>query len=773
MGMPSVSENVRARLEEHHRRLETAGDLLSRELLDGYYKRFAESFGPTILQALDGIELLERMHAHGRRDSLVYWLEFKDDEEFPTTRFGGIAGGSSLKFGIYRRKETGEWTVGSPQEQKTVSLEEAIAIGRRHRDHLVAAAELLRTWAGDTADKVYAELQGRIEQVAPDVQDTAWGHKYLSLLFPDKLDDYHAPAYQRFHLIRLGQVPPTRAGRYASAGRFVALAHELGWPMNHLTRVLNALDGRPYRYWRIGTTDGSEPRKYWPLMRDTGMVAVGWSDIGDLSALATGPDARERLRRRVEESYPSTPQTIGRIVQQLMNFYAALEDGDVVVAADGVSALGIGRVTGAYRYEAGADFAHQRPVEWLERGEWKFPEPEGLRSTVRELKKHAVNLVELERRLVMAPVLAPPQPSVDERPEVARLPGVLGRIQSGLERKGQIILYGPPGTGKTYWAERAAKELAARHAFGRAYDSLSPDQRQDVWAPRREGLVRMCTFHPSYGYEDFLEGHRPESVSGQLLFQLRDGLFKRLCQEAERQNGRRYYLIIDEINRGDVPRIFGELLTVLEWSKRSWPISLPLSGQSFSVPPNVYLIGTMNTADRSIALLDTALRRRFAFIELMPDSTVLGDGVVGGVPLGPWLDSLNRRIRESIGRDARNLQLGHSYLLSDGAPLKALSAFRRVLAEDVLPLLEEYCYDDWEKLQRILGRGLVDAAEQRVRWELFDAKREDDLVQALLSVDPDLAASRQAVTADQQAAEREADDDADEGDSSSQAGSRS
>ena len=124
------------------------------------------------------------MHAHGRQDSLVYWLEFKDDEEFPTSRFGGgIASGSSLKFGIYRRRENGEWTVGSSHEQRTVSLEEAIAIARKHRDQLVAAAHLLRTWARGADDEAYAELQSRIEQIAPDVQDTVWGHKYLSCSF--------------------------------------------------------------------------------------------------------------------------------------------------------------------------------------------------------------------------------------------------------------------------------------------------------------------------------------------------------------------------------------------------------------------------------------------------------------------------------------------------------------------------------------------------------------------------------------------------------------
>jgi 5-methylcytosine-specific restriction protein B len=346
MGMPSVSDGIRRRLEEQHRRLDAAGDLLSREALAGYYKRFVDSFGPATLQALDGTELLERMHAHGRQDSLVYWLEFKDDDEFPTPRFGGIAGGSSLKFGIYRRRETGEWTVGSSQEQRTVPLDQAITIARRHRDQLLAAAELLRTWAQDADDDAYAQLQRRLEQVAPDVQDTAWGHKYLSLLYPDKLDDYHVPAYQRFHLIRLGQLPPATAGRYAPAGRFVSLARHLGWPMNELARVLSALHGRPYRYWRVGTSDGKEPRNHWPLMRDTRVVAIGWSAVGDLSTLATGPDARERLRRRLEEIYPSTPQNIGRTVQQLMHFYSTLQEGDMAVAADGATVLGIGRVTG-------------------------------------------------------------------------------------------------------------------------------------------------------------------------------------------------------------------------------------------------------------------------------------------------------------------------------------------------------------------------------------------------------------------------------------------
>ena len=110
---------------------------------------------------------------------------------------------------------------------------------------------------------------------------------------------------------------------------------------------------------------------------------------------------------------------------------------------------------------------------------------------------------------------------------------------------------------------------------------------------------------------------------------------------------------MDEINRGDIPRIFGELLTLLELDKRGVAVNLPVSGDRFMVPPNLYVIGTMNTADRSIALLDTALRRRFGFVELMPDTAMFGSmSVEGSIPIGPWLDALNDRIREHLGRDA-------------------------------------------------------------------------------------------------------------------------
>ena len=150
------------------------------------------------------------------------------------------------------------------------------------------------------------------------------------------------------------------------------------------------------------------------------------------------------------------------------------------------------------------------------------------------------------------------------------------------------------------------------------------------------------------------------------------------------------------------------------------------------MPRNVFLIGTMNTADRSISLMDTALRRRFGFVELMPDSAVLAGRKAGGLLIGAWLDALNTRLRRHLKRDARNLQIGHAYLMPP-QPITSVAEFARVLRDDIIPLLEEYCYDDFETLRDILGGELVDAEAGRIREEIFGVNREGDLVQAIHS----------------------------------------
>jgi 5-methylcytosine-specific restriction enzyme B len=235
-----LEKAVRDHLKGRYEQLLEQGQFPSREKLKEYYATFRARFAPEKLRQLDGEELLNTMHAHGNRDSLVYWLEFKDDEEFPGI-FGSIAGGSALKFGIYRSKETRAWMTGHSTVQKEISVPDAIQVARSHGDQLIAGAQVLEDVAFDSSDGNYAKLQDRIDSDAPDVTDTAWGHKYFSLMYPDKLDDFHAEEFQRFHIRKMLQVPPAREGRYAAAGRYVSAAADLQIPLNHLTTTLNRI----------------------------------------------------------------------------------------------------------------------------------------------------------------------------------------------------------------------------------------------------------------------------------------------------------------------------------------------------------------------------------------------------------------------------------------------------------------------------------------------------------------------------------------------------
>jgi 5-methylcytosine-specific restriction protein B len=763
-----LDEQKHKEIVERHRQLVNQGDLPTERQLDRQYELFRTKFGPSVLASLDGEALLTLMHDHTNRDSLVYWLEFKNDEDFKTLNFGSIAGGSALKFRLFRRKETGNWQAGveKANQPKDITLEEAVELARSHRDQLLKGVGLLDALPKDADDDDYAELQDQMDEDAPDVSRLAWGHKYFSLLFPDKLDDYHSPDWQRFHLLKMLQLPPVGDGRYVGAGRFVAAAKEVGLHMNHFTATLNSLQGRRHAYWRIGTTSGTSGDSFWPMMQERGCIAIGWPKLGDIGWVDGKRESLTRLKTLVTDTYPAEPSSVGLASSQLSQFVAGISEGDVVVAAEGAAVLGIGRVTGEYEFHPECEFPHQRLVDWVNVSEWKLPDSaEGLRSTVRQLGKSNENLLAIEQHLTSSGVQQSGRQTAAavaaKRP--TRLTGVQGRIQSILERKGQAVLYGPPGTGKSYWAERTANELAALSAFGRPFEALNAIEKSAVTGDsERAGLVRTCCFHPAYGYEDFLEGYRPSTLNGSVNFELRDGVFKRLCRDAAASPAHNFYLVVDEINRGDIPRIFGELLMAIEKDKRGKQVLLPASQQPFSVPTNVFMLGTMNTADRSISLLDTALRRRFGFIELMPDSGVLKGSIVAGIPLKAWLDALNGRIREHVGRDARNLQIGHSYLMHGGSPLKEVAMLKRAIRDDIVPLLEEYCYEDYDTLGNILGDQLVDVASQRIRHDLFEEGQEDALVQGLLSPFSDISTSSDALASEEAAVGDTPEDEADE-----------
>ncbi len=751
------------RIRTAERRLLADGSLLPDEQMQQAYGEFRARFGPDVLAGLDGLALLERMHARGpaaNNSSMMYWLEFKNDDEFPEGMFGGIAGGSALKFGIYQQPHSGKWFTGNSRDVREISVEEAIEFARRQRDQVVAASRILLA-AGDDASAVdFVDVGRRVMEAAPDVADLAWGHKYLGLIAPALVDMFHRQWWQQYQLIRLLQVPP-EGNRYVIGGAHARIAQELGIPLGRYCRLLVYEHGGTKRYWRVGTGPAGSPGAEWPGMRDGGYAAVGW-EIGDLSDIPATREGKEALRGRIEHLYEAKA-ALGNGTQQLFNFLTAMKEGDIVVAGAGNTVLGIGEIAGDYYFVPREGFPHRRPVRWLDTSEWPLADPEARLTTVKELGKPR-NLVTIEERL-LDPSVAPRPTSGDaiaEPSPLEPLTGVLARVERALRRKGQVILYGPPGTGKTYHGERAVQELAARSHYHRSWSALRPEEQAALTSGDRVA-IEACTFHPGYGYEDFIEGYRPAVSNGVLTYELADGVFKRLCHRARTNPDVDHYLLIDEINRGDIPRILGELITLLEADKRGKRVTLPLSRESFSVPNNLFVVGTMNTADRSIALLDTALRRRFAFVELMPDSRVLGGAVVQGLPLGPWLAALNARIRQHVTRDARNLQIGHSYLMHQGRPIVDLDRLVQAVHDDIIPLIEEYCYEDYAALRSILGDTIVKMEEQRIDADLFEPSRRHELLAALVEIDPDLTTSEQAVIGEDVETEEHAEDEDEDG----------
>ncbi|WP_414492864.1 DUF3427 domain-containing protein [Stenotrophomonas maltophilia] len=285
------------------------------------------------------------------------------------------------------------------------------------------------------------------------------------------------------------------------------------------------------------------------------------------------------------------------------------------------------------------------------------------------------------------------------------------------------ILYGPPGTGKTYGVVDKALEildpelLAATKGQGAGARAV---HKQRFDALHEEGRIRFVTFHQSFAYEDFVEGLKARAgASGALEYGVESGVFLELCIDAQHSD-LPYVLIIDEINRGNIARIFGELITLIEPSKRqgmdeALSVRLPYSKQDFAVPANLHIIGTMNTADRSLAAMDVALRRRFRFIEMPPRPELL-DWDVDGIRMGELLSTLNSRIEVLLGRDHL---IGHAYLM--GA--KDLPGLAEAFRLRILPLLQEYFFEDWRRIAWVLNDDAKPQGERFLRQRELQLNR--------------------------------------------------
>lgn len=444
--------------------------------------------------------------------------------------------------------------------------------------------------------------------------------------------------------------------------------------------------------WAIAPGEGA---RLWQEFLELGISAIGWDYLGDLSEYESKDEIHSAL---IEYGAGQNPYNQSLAAWE---FSHEIKIGDIVLAKKGRRLIiGWGTVIGGYSYNPErAEYHNHLAVKWTPCGA-----PINLRGPIttktltrmtayKDWLRYVFDLIDadVENAELRSNVVEPE--SYDIASALIDLfleETQFRRILDSIALRKNLILQGPPGVGKTFIARRVAWCLIRRK-----------DSR----------YIEMVQFHQSYAYEDFVQGWRPTETGG---FELRNGVFFEFCKRAERNPGKPFVFIIDEINRGNLSRIFGELLMLIEADKRGPEHAIPLtyspSGERFSVPENVHLLGLMNTADRSLAIVDYALRRRFAFETLQP---AYGTGIFREYLLEAdvdkaLVDRIDKNLSE-LNQEIRNdkdlgseFQIGHSYFVPDESADD--DWYLGIVDTQLEPLLREYWFDRPEKADRHVER---------------------------------------------------------------------
>lgn len=497
-------------------------------------------------------------------------------------------------------------------------------------------------------------------------------------------------AFARNYLVNAGYIDKSVYGIWTltEAGKSVDMTSEMASDIfkNVLSsspskkeKNIDALadeDVHTVRYWLYAPGEGS---CMWDEFYTLGIMAIGWGEIGDLSTFDSKDAMKIKMREVIDESL-----SYKNAAHATWQFANEMKIGDIVFVKKGMhQIIGRGVVMSDYEYDNTRDdeYKNIRQVDWTHNGEWPHPD-QAVMKTLTDITSYTDYVEKLNSLFEDETEYAedvektyPPYTKEDFLSEVFMPEEEYDKLSGILRIKKNIILQGAPGVGKTFVAKRIAFSMMGVKDVER---------------------VMMVQFHQSYSYEDFIMGFRP-STDG---FELKRGAFYNFCKKAEIDGDNDYFFIIDEINRGNLSKIFGELFMLIENDKRGVSLQLLYSDEKFSVPKNIYIIGMMNTADRSLAMLDYALRRRFAFFEIKPGFTTDGfreyrmnlknekfDKLIACV------ESLNNVISndESLGD---GFCIGHSYfcnLLPDTIDDQVLSG---IVEYELIPLLKEYWFDE-------------------------------------------------------------------------------
>jgi 5-methylcytosine-specific restriction protein B len=589
---------------------------------------------------LIAMTLEEYAQGQPSRDGFCNWLEFK------TRKLGGVGGGSAKKWGVWWSKDENRWRF----TQAFKNEEQAIANITNGLQRMIEAVE---RGSFDELDSIGQRWLGA---------SLSLRSKPLSLYFPDQILPVFQPKHLEHFLNLFGESPKgdALALNRQLLGTLQGLPEFAGFDNNQIMRFLYD----SFRPKELSEEEDDEQEIHSPAEP---------SEASQISRLASrtrniilyGPPGTgktylarrfttEFLRPQLQSAASSEDRRV-RLLQGL-RWYEAL--ALAMVMQTGKSPL---KVRELHEDQLMKDYTSLKKAVKVTNAIWFH------------LQTHT----------------DPASATVHKK----------ARREPFLFQKDSDSRWSLTSTGQEYVNENLSEEL------------------EELKNPKTEALdvsifCEFVTFHQSFAYEEFVEGLKPVTSQDEeagISYEVRPGVFRQICARAEAawqahgEKAPKYLLVVDEINRANIAKVFGELITLLEDDKRigqpnELQVRLPYSGDVFGVPPNLYLLGTMNTADRSIALLDLALRRRFSFVELMPDPSLLG--TVAGVDLIQVLTILNERVALLLDRDH---QIGHSYFLD----LKDSYELHFAWNNRVVPLLQEYFYNDGERLYALLGDGFL------------------------------------------------------------------
>ncbi len=509
-------------------------------------------------------------------------------------------------------------------------------------------------------------------------------------------------------------------------------------------------------YWMIRPGTGGEN---WTIQKNLGVIGISFYDeITDLNQFYDSQDKinEDQLRDEIAK-YEEKPGARARNFGQYLQFMN-MKKGDLIIAEGKGKILGVGRVIGKYKYQPKLNHYHTIPVEWYDLKISGKPTNKLWQGTImsltkeefeelvsgsisKEIPKEYDRYLDILSRKKQVIFYGPPGTGKTRAAKllaelVVRNNTIKGYLtfrdaaikilydqkkpmhydeitnlafeQNLIRTEGetpQFTLLKVITDDIKNWGEESQFKKTSDGVYELNTEVISEEHLKTIieQANRNKKFVRNVTFHQSYSYEEFIEGIKPRISRKQISYGVEPGIFRKIIEDAHTDDAN-YVLIIDEINRGNISKIFGELITLIENDKRTKEHALQLaySHEDFWVPENLYIIGTMNTADRSLVQIDAALRRRFAFIELMPQSELIKQEVEG-ISLSNLLTEINSRI---IKAGLREKQIGHSYFM----PVNSLEDLQFVFANEIVPLLQDYFFDDYKKLQEdILSEYFVDS----------------------------------------------------------------